>query len=204
MGNRPCLWTLMVADFPGPPASRRLFVRRAHPDKTVMAGPVPATQERRMRRGHAGMATHRLAPNGSAGRRPPMTIVMAGSDTSSRRLRTAPTKEMSGSLDTIINGQTSMFMAVNRGRFSRSASLSPALCPAHPSQQSRHGRACPGHPRTPHEAWPCRHGHPPARAEWIGGTSPADDGRLGWGGHIISPAAHGADHQPVKVAGHHY
>jgi hypothetical protein len=82
MGKRPCLWTLMVADFHGPPASRRLFGPPRQPNQIVMAGLVRPPKNAGLRVAMPGMATHRLARNGSAGPRLPMTAVVGGTRTS--------------------------------------------------------------------------------------------------------------------------
>jgi hypothetical protein len=132
----------------------------------------------------------------------------------SRGLRPS-TRSLSRSLDTIINGESSMFMDVNGGRFSRTAGARrPFSPPRQPNQivmaglvpapdlplrgggstaEGREGgggksasalQQPPPPLRGPSPVERGRIGHPPARAEWIGGTSPADDGRGGWDENI--------------------
>jgi hypothetical protein len=64
--------------FLGAPGSRRLFILRAHPNQTVTAGLVPATQERRIACGHARHGHSPARAEWVPGTRPGMTAVVVG------------------------------------------------------------------------------------------------------------------------------
>jgi hypothetical protein len=104
------------------------------------------------------------------------------------RLLRRSTRRVSRSLDTIINGESSMFMDVNGDRFlGAPASRRLFIWRAHPKKTVMAGlNTCPGHPRTPDCVWPCP-AWPLTSSRRMGPRHEAgDDGRGGgWDENIL-------------------